>query len=445
MAARQPDHTPRDERPRDEQPPKPTLMQSYSAFNDDHLRDIVGKIRDITRKAGGRQPDEPGEPGPPLPSDEEDSPLDQSLDQSIDQEIDHSLGHWTSESTIQSNDRSNERPNERPNEWSNERSIGKGDADDASGPPPRTLVLNENQAVLYHCLHRLQGRVTSLQRISQITGISAFTLKNCLRKLRKTNAVIYHGRQNSAGRIGFSADALPCSILLRGSEHRLRQRLDDINFERLPVARPMDPGQTHSLDQSDLMSGPMDGLMDTPFEPPCSSSIKKELLLQGLVFENSFANLNATSLLPFLGHIDSSETLQDFLDIANACVAAAAKSGSPIRNPKGFLFAQLKAGYINPPEGYKSRKVLAQETRNRQLEAELEDVRRLKEEEERLRLEVFRAKLTPAAQSQVLEEARARLDPRSPLSEGLQLEMAQAEVLRSWMEASRGIDTLPPL
>ena len=312
--------------------------------------------------------------------------------------------------------------------------LEKDDADDAFGPPSRTLVLNENQAVLYHCLHRLQGRVTSLQRISQITGISAFTLKNCLRKLRKINAVTYHGRQNSAGRIGFSADALPCSILLRGSEHRLRQRLDELNFERLPVARPMDPGKTHSLDQYGLMTGPMDGLMDTPFEPPCSSSIEKELLLQGLILEHSFANLHATSLLPYLEQIDSGETLQDFLDIANACVAAAAKSGSPIRNPKGFLFAQLKAGYINPPEGYKSRKVLAQETRNRQLEAELEDVRRLQEEEERLKLEVFKAKLTAEAQSRLLEEARARLDPRSPLSEGLQLEMAQAEVLRGWME-----------
>ena len=147
------------------------------------------------------------------------------------------------------------------------------------------------------------------------------------------------------------------------------------------------------------------------------------------------------SLLPFLDQIDSGETLQDFLDIANACVAASVKSGSPIRYPKGFLFA-LKAGYINPSQEFKSRKVLAQETRNRQLEAEPEDVRRL-QEEECLKLEVFKAKLTPEARGRLLQEARAGFGPRSPLSEGLQLEMAQAEVLRGWMETGGGVEGPP--
>ena len=388
MSAQKPDDVRQGERRRGEETPKPTLMQSYSAFNDDHLRDIVGKIRDITRKAGRRQPDTPGEPAPPLPSEEEDSATDQSIDQDMDHSLGHRTGHSTSQSTSQSTNTSIERPDVRSNERSNERSIEtsieEGGAYDASSPPPRTLVLNENQAVLYHCLYRLQGRVTSLQRISQITGISAFTLKHCLRKLREAKAVIYHGRQNTAGRIGFSADALPCSILLRGSEHRLRQRLDEISFERLPVARPVGPERVHDIAHHGLMTDLMNGPMNAPLDPDSSSSIKKKLL-QDLTLENSFENLNVASLLPFLDQIDSGEMLQDFLDIANACVAAAAKSGSPIRNPKGFLFAQLKAGYINPPEGYKSRKVLAQERRNRRLEAELEDMRRLKEEEERLK------------------------------------------------------------
>ena len=52
---------------------------------------------------------------------------------------------------------------------------------------------------------------------------------------------------------------------------------------------------------------------------------------------------------------------------------------------------------------------------------------------------MFKAKLAPEARGRLLEEARTRLDPRSPLSEGLQLEMAQAEVLRGWMEAG-GVD-----
>ena len=83
------------------------------------------------------------------------------------------------------------------------------------------------------------------------------------------------------------------------------------------------------------------------------------------------------------------------------------------RNPQGFLIAQLKAGYLNPPEGYKSRRVRALEKRNRLLEAELEEVTRLKAEAEQLELNVFRARLSPSDQRRLAREARDRL-PISP-------------------------------
>ena len=433
MSAQQPQDRGQDKRRRGRQAPKPTLMESYSAFNDDHLQDIVGKIRDITRKAEKPQPEKGGQPASSLPADGAGSPTDHAVGQEVHQP--------SGQSTTQSTNRPIERPDvssdKQPIDWPNERPDEENDNHDARGLAPRTLTLNENQAVLYHCLYWLQGRTTSLQRIGQVTGVSAFTLKHCLRKLRDLEAIAYHGRQNSAGRMGFSADVLPCAILLRGSEHRLRQRLEDINVDRLPIARPIDATLGQDTASDGRLNGPLNGLSSDSMATHVRSS-SKEQLLQGLLLEKSFEGLNVRSLLPYLGQIDSAETLQDFLDMANACVAASRDSGTPIRNPKGFLLAQLRAGYINPPEGYKSRRVLAQERRNRQLETELEDMRRLKEEEERLELEVYKAKLTPTAQSQLLQEARARIDPRSPLSEGLQLEMAQAQILRDWMEAERG-------
>ena len=155
------------------------------------------------------------------------------------------------------------------------------------------------------------------------------------------------------------------------------------------------------------------------------------------MLEEAFRNLNPHSLLPHLEYVDTTEELQDFLDMVNACVAASRRTASPIRNPKGFLIAQLRAGYINPPEGYRSRRLRAQEKRNRMLEAEFEEIRRLKAEEEELELNIFRARLSPSDRQQLAQAARDRVHPRSPLSEARQIEMAETEILRGWLEASR--------
>ena len=427
MPAQQPEHDNQVTRRRGQKAPKLTLMKSYAAVSDDDLQSIVGKIRRITRTAdarGGVPPvgESRGEPAA--------DPMDQSIDQSVDQPVDHSIGQSTNQSTIWPIDRSIERPIDRSIERPNERSIDASNEIDRPSFPPETIVFNHNQAILYQCIYWLQGQTTSLQRIAQVTGISAFTLKHCLRKLRQSGAIEYHGRQNAGGRMGFSATALACAIVLRGDEHLLLRRLEDMRFERLPIAKPIEPATTAVGD----VNGPLTGLMADPMEgAPCSSS--KIQLLQGLILEGSFRSLNPQSLLPHLEGIGTTGDLQDFIDMANACVAASRRTESPIRNPKGFLIAQLRAGFINPPEGYKSRRVRAQEERNRLLEAELEEIRRLKAEEERLELGVFRTRLLPSARRQLEREARDRVDPRSPLSEARQIEMAETEILRDWLKA----------
>src|SRR6266705_1920855 len=152
----------------------------------------------------------------------------------------------------------------------------------------------------------------------------------------------------------------------------------------------------------------------------CSSS--KKLLLQGITLEAVFEDLNPRSLLPYLDRFQTSEELQDFLDMANACVSAAKEGkGKPIQNPHGFLFAQLRAGYINPPEGYKSRKVRAQEVRNQQLEDELATLRRLKEHERELQFELFVARLSEADMARLDQKAQAQVKPNIGLSPEFQI------------------------
>ena len=58
----------------------------------------------------------------------------------------------------------------------------------------------------------------------------------------------------------------------------------------------------------------------------------------------------ASYLEPYIEQFEGIEDVQNFLDMANACIAAAkAGRGKPIQNSHGFLLAQLRAGYITPP------------------------------------------------------------------------------------------------
>jgi hypothetical protein len=119
--------------------------------------------------------------------------------------------------------------------------------------------------------------------------------------------------------------------------------------------------------------------------------------------------------------------------MANACVSAAKEGkGKPIQNPHGFLFAQLRAGYINPPEGFKSRKVRAQEVRNQQLEEELATIRHLKERERELQFELFVAQLSEEDRTRLDQEAHAQVKPNIGLSPEFQIERYKDGLLKQW-------------
>src|SRR5262249_4523156 len=312
------------------------------------------------------------------------------------------------------NDSPNDSPDGSSNESSNRSSNGSPNGSPNESPlqlqflSPSSadagVLLTENQAMLYFCLKEINGKVTSLPQIARETHISEYTLKSCLKKLRQEGLIRYDGRRNCGGRIGFAATVLPQKIMLQGNKNRLLRKLQQITQQALvftesleaseePAAaqtaahHPMDHLMDHLMDHpvDHPMDHPVDHPVDHPMDHPIFCSSSKKLLLQGVVLEAVFEDLNPRSLLPYLDQFETSEELQDFLDMANACVSAAKEGkGKPIQNPHGFLFAQLRAGYINPPEGYKSRKVRAQEVRNQQLEEELAALLRLKEREREL-------------------------------------------------------------
>jgi transposase-like protein len=421
------------------------LMESYGAFSDERLQEVTAKIRGIT----SRQVDQPTPP-----HDEAAHPFGDRIGDPIGESIGESIGYRIG-TPIGS-------PIEQPIESSHFTPIGPslGSPDDSpfdvpirspvGSPDDRTahdaVLLTESQALLYFCLQRIGGVTTSLSRIARETGISEHTLKSCLKKLRDERLLRYGGRQNCGGRMGFTAETLERRIVLRGDKTRLAKQLQQIDYQALGFAELLE-GPTHAVPPPDRINHridhPVDHRIDHPMDhrtdnaqdqPICSSSVK-ELLLQDLILDAAFEDLNPRSLVPFLDRFGTTEELQDFLDMANACVAAS-KDGrvKPIQNPHGFLFAQLRVGYINPPEGYKSRRVLAQELRNRQLEEELATLRRLKEQERQLRFELFQARLSDEDWDRIEREARAKVNPDLGLSTSRQIDVHKDTILRQWFE-----------
>jgi hypothetical protein len=239
--------------------------------------------------------------------------------------------------------------------------------------------------------------------------------------------------------IGYDAISKHCFLSRSGSRKVIGELCQRGLIARLETKRGETQGSVYLLEsvilyatQSSIPEPQKSSTLSaTQNTRSCSSS--KELLLQDLVLEAAFQDLHSRSLIPYLDKFDTAEDLQNFLDIANACIQAAKEGhGKPIQNPHGFLFAQLRAGYINPPEGYKSRKIRAQELRNQQLEEELATLRRLKEREQELQFELFVAQLTAEDLVQLEREAQAEVKLHIGLSPAFQMEMHKDNILKQW-------------
>jgi transposase-like protein len=421
------------------------LMESYGAFSDERLREVTEKIRGITSRPAD-EPTSPDNDSARPSGGRVGEPIDETIGDSIDTPIESPIRKSIVSPNVSSVESPTRSPNSSPFEISIDSPIHSSDEQARYD----AVLLTENQAILYFCLQRIDGVTTSLSRIARETSISEHTLKSCLKKLREEQLIIYGGRQNCGGRIGFTAKVLERRIILRGDRRKLSKKLQQINYTALLFAEPLEGGMSgepssHDIDHlmnhhinhpmGHLSEYQMDHRIGTSQDHPLySSSLKKELL-QDLLLESVFHDLNPHSLVPFLDRFNTTEEVQDFLDMASACVVASKQGrGKPIQNPHGFLFAQLRAGYINPPEGYKSRRILAQEFRNRQIEEELATLRQLKEREAQLRFELFQAQLSKDDWDRLEEEARAKVNPHLGLSTSRQLEVQKDNVLKQWFE-----------
>jgi hypothetical protein len=421
------------------------------AFSNESLQDASAKIARLTRNRDETDKQTSSPLGEITYSDT-DSFTDLTYTSPIQSPIQTPIRSPIDESVKSPNDSPNEIPKSSPNDSPNDSPIqtphASGPVSEASKLSWEPVLLTENQAILYVCLKQIGGAVTSLSLISQATKISEHTLKSALKKLREHGLIIYGGRKNSGGRFGFIAQAIECSIVLRGDRTRLQDRLRQIDTRAMVLTTSLSgievgqEGLEDGTSQLELdLFHLMDHRLDHRFSDPSlsSSSFKnRKLLLRdleiSLLLEGHFHDLDVRSLEPYLDQFESVESLQLFLDMANASIDASKANAKPIQNPHGFLFAQLRAGYVNPPPGFKSRRVLAQEAMNAQLQAELDALRQLQEQEAELRFELFKAGLSDEQKAELEQEAASRVKPKAAVSRERQMEVYRDEILREWFE-----------
>ncbi len=238
--------------------------------------------------------------------------------------------------------------------------------------------------------------------------------------------------------IGYDAISRHCFLSRSGSRKVIGELCQKGLITRLETKRGETQGSVYLL-ESIILYATQSSIHESresstqPVTQNASSCSSKELLLRDIILEDAFQDLHPRSLVSYLDKFDTGEDLQNFLDIANACIQATKEGhGKLIQNPHGFLFAQLRAGYINPPEGYKSRKIHAQELRNQQLEEELATLRRLKEREQELQFALFVAQLTAEDLARLEREAQAEVKPHMGLSPAFQIEMHKDSILKQW-------------
>ena len=247
--------------------------------------------------------------------------------------------------------------------------------------------------------------------------------------------------------IGYHAISTYCFLSRNGSRKVIEELCKKCFIKRIATQRGEMQGSIYELESSiQHNSSIIRSSIPTPGVSCENSSLQyatsaslssssKKLLLQDLLLEDAFRDLSPRSLEPYLEQFETVEDLQNFLDIANSCITAAkAGRGKPIQNPHGFLLAQLRAGYINPPDGYKSRKVRAQELRNQQLKEELATLQQLKEKERELHFALFEASLTDEEQQRLEQEARTLVNPNMGLSTARQIEIQKDAIIKAWFE-----------
>jgi len=102
----------------------------------------------------------------------------------------------------------------------------------------KEINLNVTQYTLYYCLHKINGRITNLVKISAELNISNNTLKSALNMLKLKGVIQFYERANCAGLQGFRAIVTDGFVnIIGGDEGKLKRRLNTSDYEAMCIDR----------------------------------------------------------------------------------------------------------------------------------------------------------------------------------------------------------------
>lgn len=205
--------------------------------------------------------------------------------------------------------------------------------------------------------------------------------------------------------------------------------------------RPRPLGFVHSQSDSRHSS------QNTPSSSSSFSLSNSELLqewgVHNLILSEWFTGIEPRSVEPFLRMMPSPEYAQDFFDKVTAVIEHKKTTAKPIADALGFLFACLKKMEVNPPPGWKSRRVRLLEEEARRLQEEAAAIRAARNRVEAQRCELYFLGLPPETEAQLRAKAvEAAADSELPVVRDTKRERKLQELIREHMRHNERPKTL---
>lgn len=214
----------------------------------------------------------------------------------------------------------------------------------------------------------------------------------------------------------------------------------------LPTAKKKGPKPRH-ITHGHSPSDSQNLSQNTARSSSCSSFSNSELLqdwgVQNLILSEWFTGLEPRSVEPFLRVMPSIEYAQDFFDKVAGVIEQKKTTSKPIADALAFLFACLKKMEVNPPPGWKSRRVRLVEDEARRLEDEAAALKGARDRFEARRAEVYFLGLSEEAQTQLRKTAdEAAAETELAIVRDAKRERRLQELIRDHMRQDQRIKSI---
>ncbi len=166
-----------------------------------------------------------------------------------------------------------------------------------------------------------------------------------------------------------------------------------------------------------------------------NSELLQDWGVHNLILSEWFIAVEPRSIEPFLRVMPSLEYAQDFFDKVAAVIEHKKQTAKPIADALGFLFACLKKLEVNPPPGWKSRRVRLLEDEAQRLEHEAAAIKAARDRVEAQRCELYFLGLPAETEAQLqAKAAEAAADTELAVVRDAKRDRKLQELIREHMQ-----------